>query len=149
MEELKQIVNDTNAVWAKKLKIKKSASTTCIKPDGNTSVLYNTSPGLHPRFSKYYIRRIRLQYKNPVAQWLLSQGVPAEPVLGNLGRMFARLFSRFRLPHQKSVTRFQDEVGAIEQLETWLRIKKSYTEHNPSMTIHYKPEELDSIKVRI
>ena len=146
LEELKQIVNDTNAVWAKKLKIKKSASTTCIKPDGNTSVLYNTSPGLHPRFSKYYIRRFRLQYKNPVAQWLLSQGVPAEPVLGESWENVRTVVFSFPIASPKSVTRFQDEVGAIEQLETWLRIKQNYTEHNPSVTIHYKPEELDSIK---
>lgn len=146
LEELKQIVIDTNAVWAKKLKIKKSVSTTCIKPDGNTSVLYNTAPGLHPRFSKFYIRRIRLQFKNPVAQWLLSNGIPAEPVLGESWENVRTVVFSFPIASPKSVDRFQDEVGAIEQLETWLRIKKSYTEHNPSVTIHYKPEELDSIK---
>jgi len=146
LKELQDLVVYTNIVWAKKLKIKASASTTCIKPDGNTSVLYNTSPGLHPRFSKYYIRRIRLQYKNPVAQWLLSQGVPAEPVLGESWENVRTVVFSFPIASPKSVTRFQDEVGAIEQLETWLRIKRNYTEHNPSVTIHYKPEELDDIK---
>jgi ribonucleoside-triphosphate reductase (thioredoxin) len=37
--------------------------------------------------------------------------------------------------------------SALEQLEYWLQVKLNYTEHNPSVTITYKPDEvLDIIK---
>jgi intein/homing endonuclease len=146
LSELKELVIETNKIWAKRLGIKQSAATTCIKPDGNTSVLYNTSPGLHPRYSKYYIRRVRLQYQNPVSQWLMSQGVPCEPVLGETWENVRTVVFSFPIKSPDSVTRFQEEVGAIEQLNTWLSIKKNYTEHNPSVTTHYKPNELEDIK---
>ena len=146
LEELKQIVIDTNKIWSKKFGIKPSVSTTCIKPDGNTSVLYNTSPGLHPRFAPYYIRRVRLQFQNPVAQWLMSQGVPCEPVLGETWESVKTVVFEFPIASPPTVTRFQNEVTAQEQLDIWLLIKKFYTEHNPSVTIHYKPEELEGIK---
>lgn len=146
LRELRELVIDTNKIWAKRLGIKQSASTTCIKPDGNTSVLYNTSPGLHPRYSKFYIRRVRLQYQNPVSQWLMSQGVPCEPVLGETWDNVRTVVFSFPIKSPDTVTRFQEEVGALEQLNTWLSIKKNYTEHNPSVTIHYKPEELEDIK---
>ena len=36
---------------------------------------------------------------------------------------------------------------AMEQLKYWLQVKMNYTEHNPSVTITYKPDEvLDIIK---
>ena len=36
---------------------------------------------------------------------------------------------------------------AMEQLEYWLQVKMNYTEHNPSVTITYKPDEvLDIVK---
>lgn len=146
LAELRDLVIKVNKEWAKKLGIKSAASTTCIKPDGNTSVLYNTSPGLHPRFAPYYIRRVRLQYQNPVAMWLMNQGVPCEPVLGETWENVRTVVFSFPIASPSSVTRFQHEVSAIEQLETWLRIKQNYTEHNPSVTIHYKPDELGDIK---
>lgn len=153
--KLKSIVIKTNKEFSKRYKINPSASTTCIKPDGNTSILYNTSPGLHPRFSSYYIRRIRLQNKNPVSQWLVSSGVPVEPegwkqtitedLTSDLSSSRTLVFS-FPVASPYSTKRFQYEVSASEQLSVWLNIKKNYTEHNPSVTIHYKPEELNTIK---
>ncbi|MFM6401328.1 MAG: hypothetical protein ACKPFF_32030, partial [Planktothrix sp.] len=112
LRELRELVIDTNKIWAKRLGIKQSASTTCIKPDGNTSVLYNTSPGLHPRYSKFYIRRVRLQYQNPVSQWLMSQGVPCEPVLGETWDNVRTVVFSFPIKSPDTVTRFQEEVGA-------------------------------------
>lgn len=44
-----------------------------------------------------------------------------------------------------SITR--NQVSAIQQCEYWLKSKMYWTEHNPSVTITYKPEEvMDLIK---
>jgi len=42
---------------------------------------------------------------------------------------------------------FKNEKTALQQLDYWLQTKVNYTEHNPSVTITYKSDEvLDIIK---
>lgn len=145
LSKLQEVVIKTNKKWAKVLGINASVASTCVKPDGNTSLLYNTSPGLHPRWSPYYIRRVRLQYNNPVAQWLMDAGLPCEPVLGETWENVRTVVFDFPIKSPES-NMYQMTATAIEQLEMWKLLKIHWTEHNPSVTIHYKPSELDEIK---
>lgn len=145
LSKLQEVVIKTNKKWAKILGINASVASTCVKPDGNTSLLYNTSPGLHPRWSPYYIRRVRLQYNNPVAQWLMDAGLPCEPVLGETWENVRTVVFDFPIKSPES-NMYQMTASAIEQLEMWKLLKIHWTEHNPSVTIHYKPSELDEIK---
>lgn len=145
LQELKNVVIKTNKKWAAILGIKESTSATCVKPDGNTSILYDTSPGLHPRWSPYYIRRVRLQYNNPVAQWLMDSGAPCEPVIGETWENVRTVVFDFPVKSPEA-NMYQTTAGALDQLELWRKIKLNWTEHNPSVTIHYRPEELDIIK---
>lgn len=145
LDELLLTVISTNKKWAKILGINESVASTCVKPDGNTSLLYNTSPGLHPRWSPYYIRRVRLQYNNPVAQWLMDAGLPCEPVLGETWENVRTVVFDFPIKSPES-SMYQMTASALDQLEMWKLLKIHWTEHNPSVTIHYKPSELDSIK---
>ena len=144
--ELKDIAIKTNIEWARKMGINPSSSVTCVKPDGNTSVLYNTSPGLHPRWSPYYIRRIRLQFNNPIAQWLIASGVYCEPQTGETWDNVKTVVFDFPIKSPEGIKMFQTSATAVEQLNVWLKMKKNWTEHNPSVTIHYRKEELDDIK---
>ena len=144
--KLKNIAIETNVEWAKKMGINQSASVTCVKPDGNTSVLFNTSPGIHPRWSPYYIRRIRLQYNNPIAQWLIYSGVKCEPQIGETWNNVKTVVFDFPIKSPDGIDMYQTSATALQQLNVWLKIKKNWTEHNPSVTIHYRKEELDAIK---
>ena len=67
-----------NAEWAKKLGIPPSAAITCTKPSGTVSQLVNSSSGIHPQFSQYYIRTVRNDKKDPLADFMIAAGVPAE-----------------------------------------------------------------------
>jgi len=145
LQQLNAHVVETNKKWAKVLGINQSVAATCVKPDGNTSLLYDTSPGLHPRWSPYYIRRVRLQYNNPVAQWLMDSGVPCEPVVGETWDNVRTVVFDFPIKSPES-SMYQTTASAIQQLEMWKLLKLNWTEHNPSVTIHYRPEELDTIK---
>jgi len=146
LKELKQIAIDTNAIWAEKMRIGKSVAVTCVKPDGNTSVLYNTSPGVHPRWSPYYIRRIRLQYNNPVAQWLIFSGVSCEPQIGETWDNVKTVVFDFPIKSPDGVNMYQTSASALQQLQVWLKVKQNWTEHNPSVTIHYKKDEIPTIQ---
>jgi ribonucleoside-triphosphate reductase len=58
------------------------AAVTCVKPSGTVSQLVDSSSGLHPRFSKYYIRRYRISASDPLFRMIKDQGLPVSPENG-------------------------------------------------------------------
>jgi ribonucleoside-triphosphate reductase (thioredoxin) len=117
-----------------------------VKPSGNSSQLLNCSPGIHARWSKYYIRNVRVGAHTPIFKVLKNSGVPMDPENGQNKDKANTWVVHFPIKSpDKSITR--NERSAIEQCEYWLQNKLYYTEHNPSVTITYKPDEvLDIIK---
>lgn len=146
MKVLRQTVVETNEKVARILGIKPSAATTCVKPSGNSSQLLNCSPGIHARWSPYYIRNVRVGAHTPVYKVLENSGVPMDPENGQTKENANTYVVHFPVKSpEKSITR--GDRTALEQCEYWLRNKLNYTEHNPSVTITYKPDEvLDIIK---
>ncbi|MCG8308605.1 MAG: ATP cone domain-containing protein [Cytophagales bacterium] len=146
MQILKQTVIETNEKVARILGINPSAATTCVKPSGNSSQLLNCSPGIHARWSPYYIRNVRVGAHTPVYKVLENSGVPMDPENGQTKENANTYVIHFPVKSpNKAITR--NDRSALEQCEYWLRNKLNYTEHNPSVTITYKPDEvLDIIK---
>ena len=144
LKQLKKVAIDANREWAEKLGINASVSVTCVKPDGNTSVLYDSSPGVHGRFSPFYIRRMRVQNGTPVSNFAISSGIPTEPAFGETWADCTTMVLSFPVKSPEAAV-IQSDRGAIEQLNSWLAFKKFYTETNPSVTVNYKPEELSDI----
>jgi len=63
-----QIVLETNAQIAGKIGIAKASRTTCIKPEGTTSIVLNASSGIHPHHARKYIRRVQANMDDPIFQ---------------------------------------------------------------------------------
>ncbi|MBT3729957.1 ribonucleoside-triphosphate reductase, partial [bacterium] len=82
LNSLRSIGVKTNKKYAKRFKVKESTCITCVKPHGNSSQLLDTASGMHPRYSKYYIRRVRVSATDPVFHMLKDQGVPHHPEVG-------------------------------------------------------------------
>ena len=78
LQELKNVAIETNVEWAEKLGIERSLAITTIKPSGTVSQLVDSASGIHPRYSKYYVRTVRADVKDPLATFLKEQGVPVE-----------------------------------------------------------------------
>jgi ribonucleoside-triphosphate reductase len=146
MRILRKTAIETNEKVAQLLGINKSAAVTCVKPSGNSSQLLNCSPGIHSRWSDYYIRNVRVGAHTPVFKVLQNAGVPMDPENGQTKENASTWVVHFPVKSpDKAITK--EQRSAIEQCEYWLRSKTNYTEHNPSVTITYKPEEvLDIIK---
>lgn len=144
LNHLRNVAIETNKEWAAKLGINQSVSVTCVKPDGNTSVLYDSAPGVHGRFAPYYIRRMRVQAHTPIADFALAAGIPAEPAFGQTWDNYDTLVLSFPVKSPDDAV-IQKGRSAIEQLNSWLSFKKHYTETNPSVTVTYRPEELNAI----
>ncbi|MGC4074252.1 MAG: ATP cone domain-containing protein [Nibricoccus sp.] len=62
------LVSETNTHFAARLGIRPAARTTCVKPEGTTSLLLGTGSGIHPRHSRRYFRRVQASRLDPVYQ---------------------------------------------------------------------------------
>ncbi|MEZ4641897.1 MAG: hypothetical protein R3E31_04015 [Chloroflexota bacterium] len=145
-ERLRQVAVETNKLYAAMLGVNQSTAVTCVKPSGNSSQLLNSASGLHARWAPYYIRNVRVGAHSPVFKVLHDAGVPMDPENGQTRDNANTWVVHFPVKAPVgAVTR--NQRSALEQCEFWLQNKIHYTEHNPSVTITYQPDEvLDLIK---
>lgn len=137
LEELRDHARSVNESWSEKLGINPSAAITCVKPSGTVSELVDSAPGIHPRFSHYYIRSIRQDNKDPLTTFLKEQGVYHEPDITKPDNTTVFFFPK-EAP-EGSV--FRNDRTAIEQLELWLIYQRHWCEHKPSITVYVKEDE--------
>ncbi len=141
---LKDTAIETNREFAQLFKVPQSAAVTCIKPSGNSAQLLNCSSGLHPRFAKYYIRRLRIGAYTPIAKLLKDAGVPSFPEVGQSEETATVLVFEFPVAAPDGAPTRHD-LTAIQQLQNWLDLKLHYTEHNPSVTIYVNDDEWPAV----
>ena len=136
LEALKQHAVEVNKLWADRLGINQSTAITCVKPSGTVSQLVDSASGLHPRFSDFYIRRVRNSINDPLTQFLASQGVPWE--MDKVSPNTA-VFSFPQKSPDGAVCK--DGLTAIQQMEYWKHIQDNWCEHKPSITVYYGADE--------
>ena len=137
LEALRDVAIDANKAMAKQLKIPQSTAITCVKPSGTVSQLVDSASGIHARHNPYYIRTVRGDNKDPLTQFMVSQGIPAEPDV-----MKPDSTTVFSFPMKSpSNAVHRTTMSAIEQLELWLMYQRYWCEHKPSVTISVKEEE--------
>lgn len=140
LTELREEARRTNEEFAELLGIPKSAAITCVKPSGTVSQLVDSASGIHPRHSKYYIRRVRGDSKDPLTQFLIQQGIPNEPCVYKPEQTTV-----FSFPQRAPDGLTREDVDSISHLELWLTYQRHWCEHKPSVTISV--EEKDWPKV--
>ena len=137
LEELKNVAVYTNATLANALGIPASAAITCVKPEGTVSQLTGTASGIHPQHSAYFIRRVRSDNKDPLTQFLKSQGFPSEACV-----MKPESTTIFSFPMKVGKgAKLREDLTAIEHLDLWLVYQRYYCEHKPSVTISVNENE--------
>lgn len=143
---LRQVAIETNRLYAQKLGINQAAAVTCVKPSGNSSQLFNCASGIHARWSTYYVRNIRVSTHSSIYKVLKDEGVPMDPENGQTPESANTWVIHFPVKSPDgAVTR--KSFSAIQQCEYWLQNKINWTEHNPSVTITYHPDEvIDLVK---
>jgi ribonucleoside-diphosphate reductase alpha chain len=143
-EKLAEVLNQlrehsvkVNQDEASLLNINPSAAITCVKPSGTVSQLTGVSSGMHPWHNNYYIRTVRGDKKDPLTEFLIQSGVPAEDDVMK--------------PHDTTVFSFpikspenavlRHDLSATEHLDIWLVYQQNWCEHKPSITISVKEDE--------
>ena len=136
LEGVRDVAIATNKKWAKKLGINQSTAVTAVKPSGTVSQLVDSASGIHPRFSKHYIRRVRSDKKDPLAVFMKTAGFPVED------DVMSDSSSVFSFPVKAPATSVTvSDVGAMHQLELWKMYQNSWCEHKPSITVYYTDNE--------
>lgn len=133
---LKNYAISINKEFSKKIHINQAAQVTLTKPSGTISQLVNSSSGIHPRFSEYYNRGIRIDRKDPISKVLIDSNIPYEEDHMNQTNY---VFS-FPIKSPKGSI-FIKDMDAIMQLEHWLIYAENWCEGNPSCTIYVKEDE--------
>ena len=137
LEEMKEEAVKVNKEFAKMLDIPQSAAITCVKPSGTVSQLVDAASGIHARHNPHYIRTVRGDNKDPLTQFLIDSGVPAERDV--MKPDSTTVFSFPMKSPKGAVTR--TEMTAIQQLELWKTYALHWCEHKPSITVSVKEEE--------
>ena len=125
----------------------RSIKLTTVKPSGTLSLLAGVTPGAHPAYSQFYIRRIRMASGSPLVRAAKDSGYPVE---------FVRNFDGTE-DHSTEVVSFPckfpqgttlaKDMTAIDQLEVIKRLQKEWSDNAVSVTIYYRLHELENIKL--
>jgi ribonucleoside-triphosphate reductase len=137
LEHLKGIVVETNKEWAERIGIPQSTATTCVKPSGTVSQLVDSASGLHARHSPYYLRTVRADNKDPMTQFLKDAGVYWEADVMKPDATTVFYFAKKAPASSKK----RYDLSAIESLEIWDKLQKSWCEHKPSATVYVQEHE--------
>ena len=126
--------------------INRSIKLTTVKPSGTLSLLAGVTPGAHPAYSQFYIRRVRMASNSPLVRAAKEAGYPVE---------FVRNFDGTE-DHGTEVvsfpckfpegTKLAKDMTAVDQLNVIKRLQKEWSDNAVSVTIYYRLEELDEIK---
>jgi len=140
LEKLRKEAIRANKIYSKKFGINESTCITAVKPSGTLSQIVDSSSGMHPRHSEYYIRRIRIASNDPLFKMVKEHGISYYPEVGQ-SKLDANTFVLEFPVKAPNNGIFKNDLTALEQLEYWRKVKKSYTEHNPSVTISVGDDE--------
>jgi len=123
-----------------------SIKLTTVKPSGTLSLLAGVTPGAHPGYSQYYIRRIRMASDSDLVGATRRNGYPVEYVR-NFDGTEDKSTSVVSFPCQfPAGTKFANDMTAIDQLEVIKRLQSEWSDNAVSVTIYYRKEELEPIK---
>lgn len=126
--------------------IPKSIRLTTVQPSGSLSLLPGVTPGVHPAYARYYIRRVRFGSADPLIDACRRRGYKVIPDVGIDGREdHTRWVVEFPCESPEGSILAAD-MTAIEQLEWVKRMQREWADNAVSVTVYYRKEELPEIK---
>ncbi len=132
--------------YSKKNGFPESIKLTTVKPSGTLSLLPGVTPGIHPAYAQYMIRRIRISSDHPLIQVCREAGYHVEYQQnfdGSEDR--GTMIISFPFSYPKGTVLAKD-MTAVKQLEMVKQLQETWSDNSVSCTVYYKKEELPEIK---
>ena len=141
-EELRSFDVDysRNHSWPTSIKL------TTVKPSGTLSLLPGVTPGVHPGYAQYMIRRVRMASNHALVETCRSHGYDVEYQRnfdGSEDRSTVVVSFPFSYPEG---TKLAKDMTAIDQLEAVKWLQEVWSDNSVSCTVYYRKEELPDIK---
>jgi|688.fasta_scaffold01710_20 ribonucleotide reductase alpha subunit len=132
--------------WSAKRGWSESIKLTTIKPSGTLSLLGGATPGVHPAFSEYYMRTVRMSSSDALVQICKDMGYHVEFLInfdGTENRDTVVVYFPCKTPEGSILTK---DMDVIKQLDMVKKLQTVWSDNAVSVTAYYKPEELDTLK---
>lgn len=123
-----------------------SVKLTTVKPSGTLSLLPGVTPGCHPAYARYMIRRIRISSNHPLVQVCRDHKYHVEYQQnfdGSEDRSTVVVSFPFRHPDHAVLAK---DMTALDQLETIRWLQENWSDNSVSCTVYYRKEELPEIR---
>lgn len=146
LDETYKALRQFDIEWSKKRGWNKSIKLTVIKPSGTLSLLAGSTPGIHPAFSSFYIRRVRMASNDSLVQLCRDAGYKVEYQVnfdGTENRDTVVVEFPCKAGEDSIITK---DMSAVKQLELVKKIQTVWADQSVSVTVYYKKEELPEIK---
>lgn len=141
---LRQLAVSTNIDIAKELGIPPSRAVTCIKPSGNSAVLLGCSSGIHPRWSQYYVRNVRVSRSSPMYALFRAINYPIFPEVGQSAENARTFVVPFPVMSPEGAV-VRSDLSAVDLCELTRKMLTLWAEHNVSVTVYFHEREFDDL----
>lgn len=135
--------------YSREIKANESIKLTTVKPSGTVSLLPGVTPGVHPAYSRHYIRRIRFSGDDPLVVACRKNGYHVEPKVEFDGTLdHGTQIVSFPVPAGPNTVVAKD-VSAVRQMEMQQFLQTYWSDNAVSVTVYYRDEELPEIKAKL
>ena len=146
VSECYEALRDYDKEWSSELGINPSIKLTTVKPSGTLSLLAGVTPGIHPAYSEYYIRRVRMGSSDPLVNYCREKGYDVQYDIGLDGKenhTVCVVSFPCKTPEHATLAK---DLTAVQQLEWVVKAQSEWADNNVSVTVYYRKEELPEIQ---
>lgn len=133
-------------MWSYELNVNTSIKLTTVKPSGTLSLLAGVTPGIHPAYSRFYIRRVRMGSSDPLVNYCRDRGYDVQYDIGLDGKENHTVcVVSFPCETPENAILAKD-LTAVDQLNWVVKAQSEWADNNVSVTVYFRKEELPEIQ---
>jgi adenosylcobalamin-dependent ribonucleoside-triphosphate reductase len=146
LKDTYKVLRDFDAYYSEQKGWNPSVKLTTVKPSGTLSLLAGVTPGVHPGYSQYFIRRIRMASNSNLVALCRENGYDVEYQRnfdGSEDKNTVVVSFPSCFPEGTVVAK---DVTAIDQMNFVTELQKNWSDNSVSCTVYYRKEELPAIQ---
>lgn len=141
MAPVYESLRELDARWSAERGWPESVKLTTVKPSGTLSLLAGVTPGVHPGFAQYHIRRVRMAAMDPMVRWSTDRGYQVEEAVGDRDTVIVEFPCEF-----PKGTVLAEGLKATQQMDWSRRLQRDWADNAVSCTVYYSRDELPEIQ---